>query len=80
VRALRRRAAQERAENRPAYSNRLGEAIDLEFQLPNLKWLVAQHCDLREVLNDLARRLRIVRDSSRIDRLADTLETLARPQ
>ena len=25
----------------PSYSNRLGEAIDLEFQLPNLKWLVA---------------------------------------
>jgi hypothetical protein len=64
----------------PAYGNRLGEAIDLEFQLPNLKWLVAQHCDLHEVLTDLARRLRIVRDSSRIDRLADTLEALARPQ
>lgn len=64
----------------PAYSNRLCEAIVLEFQLPNLKWLVAQHCDLREVLTDLARRLRIVRDSSRIDQLADTLETLARPQ
>jgi hypothetical protein len=64
----------------PSYSNRLGEAIDLEFQLPNLKWMVAQHCDLREVLTDLARRLRVVRDSSRIDRLADTLEALARPQ
>jgi hypothetical protein len=62
----------------PSYSNRLGEAIDLEFQLPNLKWLVAQHCDLRDVLTDLAMRLRVVRDSSRIDQLADTLETLAR--
>jgi len=64
----------------PSYSNRLGEAIDLEFQLPNLKWLVAQHCDLHEVLTDLARRLRVVRDSSRIDQLADALEAFARPQ
>jgi len=64
----------------PSYSNRLGEAIDLEFQLPNLNWLVAQHCDLHEVLTDLARRLRVVRDSSRIDHLADTLETFAQPQ
>jgi hypothetical protein len=64
----------------PSYSNRLGEAIDLEFQLPNLKWLVAQHCDLREVLTDLARRLRVVRDSSRIDQLADRLEAFAQPQ
>jgi hypothetical protein len=62
----------------PSYSNRLGEAIDLEFQLPNLKWLVAQHCDLRAVLTDLAMRLRVVRDSSRIDQLADTLEAFAR--
>jgi hypothetical protein len=62
----------------PAVSNRLGEAIDLEFQLPNLKWLVAQHCDLRAVLTDLAARLRVVRDSSRIDTLADTMEGLAR--
>jgi len=62
----------------PSYSNRLGEAIDLEFQLPNLKWLVAQHCDLRAVLTDLAMRLRVVRDSSRIDQLADTIEAFAR--
>jgi hypothetical protein len=64
----------------PSYSNRLGEAIDLEFQLQNLKWLVAQHCDLRGVLTDLARRLRVVRDSSRIDQLADTLDGFARVQ
>jgi hypothetical protein len=62
----------------PSYSNRLGEAIDLEFQLPNLKWLVTQHCDLHAVLTDLAARLRIVRDSSRIDKLADTMEALGR--
>jgi len=62
----------------PAYSNRLGEAIDLEFQLPNLQWLVGAHCDLKTVLTDLAARLRVVRDSSRIDKLADTMEALGR--
>ena len=62
----------------PSYSNRLGEAIDLEFQVTNVKWLVVQHCDLRDVLTDLAARLRVVRDSSRIDQLADTFEELAR--
>jgi hypothetical protein len=62
----------------PSYSNRLGEAIELEFQLPNLKWLVGARCDLKDVLTDLARRLRIVRDSSRIDKLADTMEALGR--
>jgi hypothetical protein len=64
----------------PSYSNRLGEAIDLEFQLPNLKWLVAQHCDLHAVLGDLATRLRVVRDSSRIDQLADAFDRFAQPQ
>ena len=59
-------------------SNPIGEAIDLEFQLPNLKWLVGARCDLKDVLTDLAVRLRVVRDSSRIDKLADTMEALAR--
>lgn len=62
----------------PSNSNRLGEAIDLEFQLPNLKWLVGAHCDLKAVLTDLAARLRVVRDSSRIDKLADTMDAFAR--
>jgi hypothetical protein len=62
----------------PSYSNRLGEAIELEFQLPNLQWLTGAHCDLGDVLKDLAGRLRVVRDSSRIDKLADTMEALGR--
>jgi hypothetical protein len=62
----------------PSYDNRLGEAIDLEFQVPNLQWLVAQRCDLREVLTGLAKRLRVVRDSPRIDELADRFDALAR--
>ena len=60
-----------------AKSNPIGEAIDLEFQLPNLKWLVGARCDLKDVLTDLAARVRSVRDSSRMDKLADTLEALA---
>jgi hypothetical protein len=60
-----------------AQSNPLGEAIDLEFQLLNLKWLVDQRCDLTAVLTDLAARVRSVRDS-RMDKLADTLEALGR--
>ena len=59
-------------------SNPLGEAIDLEFQLLNLKWLVDQRCDLKDVLTDLAARVRSIRDSSRMDKLADTLEALGR--
>ena len=62
----------------PSYSNRLGEAIELEFQLPNLQWLVGARCDLKTVLTNLAARLRVVRDSSRIDKLADTMEALGR--
>jgi hypothetical protein len=37
-----------------------------------------RHCDLHGVLTDLARGLRVVRDSSRINRLADTFDALAR--
>jgi hypothetical protein len=62
----------------PSYGNRLGEAIELEFQWPNLRWLVGARCDLRDVLIDLAARLRVVRDSSRIDKLADAMEALGR--
>ena len=47
-------------------------------QSPNLKWLVGARCDLKTVLTDLAARLGVVRDSSRIDKLADTMEALGR--
>jgi hypothetical protein len=62
----------------PSYSNRLSEAIELEFQLPNLKWLVRARCELKDVLAGLATRLRVVRDSSRIDDLADAMDALSR--
>jgi hypothetical protein len=61
-----------------AQSNYLGAAIELESQLPNIKWLVANRCDLGQPLGLLASNLRGVADSSRITGFADTLEALGR--
>jgi len=57
-------------------SNYLGIAIDLEAQLPNLQWLVADGCDLKAPLALLERNLRAVADSSRITKFADELARL----
>ncbi len=59
-------------------SNYLGTAIELESQLPNIKWLIANRCDLRQPLGVLATNLRAVADSSRITGFADTLDGLSR--
>ena len=59
-------------------SNYLGVAIDLEGQLPNMRWLIANRCDLGQPLVLLAGNVRAVADSSRMTGFADTLETLAR--
>ena len=58
-------------------SNYLGVAIDLEGQLPNMRWLVANRCDLGQPLGLLAGNVRTVADSSRMTGFADTLESLA---
>jgi hypothetical protein len=60
----------------PGKPNSIGVALDLERQLPNLKWLVAGHCDFDAILEPLEKNLRIVADSSRITGLADTLAGL----
>jgi len=60
----------------PGQSNSIGVALDLERQLPNIKWLVAGHCDFDATLAPLEKNLRIVADSSRISGLADTLAGL----
>jgi len=60
----------------PGKSNSIGVALDLERQLPNLKWLVAGHCDFDAIFEPLEKNLRIVADSSRITGLADTLAGL----
>jgi hypothetical protein len=59
-------------------SNYLGTAIELESQLPNIKWLIANRCDLGQPLGMLSTNLRAVADSSRITGFADTLDALAR--
>jgi hypothetical protein len=59
-------------------SNYLGVAIDLEGQLPNIRWLIANRCDLGQPLGLLAGNVRAVADSSRMTGFADTLESLAR--
>jgi hypothetical protein len=57
-------------------SNYLGEAIDLERQLPNLQWLTGEGCDLGAPLVQLEKNLRAVADSSRITKFADELAKL----
>jgi hypothetical protein len=57
-------------------SNSIGVALDVERQLDNIKWLVAGHCDFDATLEPLEKNLRIVADSSRITKLADTLAGL----
>lgn len=58
-------------------SNYLGVALDLEGQLPNIRWLIANRCDLGQPVGLLAGNVRAVADSSRMTGFADTLEALA---
>lgn len=60
----------------PGRPNSISVALDLERQLPNIKWLVAGHCDFAAIFEPLEKNLRIVADSSRITNLADTLAAL----
>ena len=59
-----------------ARSDYLSAAIDLEGQLPNIRWLVANRCDLGEPLGLLETNVRAVADSDRMTRFADTLAAL----
>ncbi|HEX9330152.1 MAG TPA: hypothetical protein VF915_26725 [Reyranella sp.] len=59
-------------------SNYIGVAIDLEGQLPNIKWLINNRCDLGQPLGRLSTNVRAAADSPRMTGFADTLETLAR--
>jgi hypothetical protein len=60
----------------PGRPNSIGVALDLERQLPNIRWLVAGRCDFAAIFEPLEKNLRIVADSSRITKLADTLAEL----
>lgn len=53
-------------------------ATDLEFQLPNLRWLITARCDLSSVLADTAVRIRAVAGSPRPEAFATTLDELSR--
>lgn len=59
-----------------ARSDYLSAAIDLELQLTNMKWLIANHCDLGQPLGLLETNVRAVADSDRMTRFADTLTAL----
>ncbi|MFI4998718.1 MAG: hypothetical protein ACHQK9_02460 [Reyranellales bacterium] len=56
--------------------NYLGAAIELEWQLPNIKWLTGARCNLDQPLTILEANLRAVADSSRITGFADKLAAL----
>jgi hypothetical protein len=59
-------------------SDHLVAAVELEAQLPNIRWLLAAHCDLAAPLAALEANLRAVPDSGRLIRFADTIATLRR--
>jgi hypothetical protein len=62
--------------NKTTRSDYINAAIDLEWQLPNMRWLVGAHCDLAEPLGLLETNVRAVADSSRMTKFADTLAGL----
>ena len=51
-------------------------AIDLELQIPNMKWLLANGCDLGQPLGLLETNVRAVEDSDRMTKFADRLAAL----
>ena len=59
-----------------ARSDYLIAAIDLEGQLPNIRWLVGKNCDLGEPLGLLESNVRAVADSDRMTQFADKLAAL----
>ena len=55
-------------------------AVDVEWQLPNLKWLVAASCDLDEALALTETRVRGIADNVRLTGIADQIAALRRPK
>jgi hypothetical protein len=50
--------------------------MDLEWQLPNLKWLVSSRCDLSGPLERAEANIKAVADSDRLRNFAATLGEL----
>lgn len=59
-----------------ARSDYLSAAMDLEWQLPNIKWLVSAKCDLSGPLERAETNVRTVADSDRMTNFAHTLADL----
>jgi hypothetical protein len=60
--------------------NYLGEAIDAEQHFDNIKWLISEHCDLNDVLDVLAKNIKEVSDSPRLDKTAADFAALRQPR
>ena len=58
----------------------LSVAIDIERQLPNIKWLLVERCDLDSALATLEKNIKTESDSPRMDQLAATFGALRQPR
>lgn len=54
----------------------INAALEIEWQLPNIEWLVGAKCDLGDALAEAETRIREVSDSSRVTGIADRLAEL----
>lgn len=59
-----------------ARSDYLGAATDLEWQMPNLKWMIGSKCDLSGPLERAETNIKAVADSDRLRNFAITLGEL----
>ena len=59
-----------------AHSDYLGVAMDLEWQMPNLKWMIGSKCDLSGPLERAETNIKAVADSDRLRNFAVTLGEL----
>jgi hypothetical protein len=59
-----------------ARSDYLSQAIDLEWQMPNLKWMIGSKCDLSGPLERAETNIKAVADSDRLRNFAVTLDEL----
>ncbi|WP_422001306.1 hypothetical protein [Reyranella sp.] len=56
------------------------EALEIEYQLDNMKWLVRAGCDLDRSLATLEARIRAIADNARLTGIADTVAALRQPR
>ena len=59
-----------------ANSDYLSRALDLEWQMPNLKWMIGSKCDLSGPLERAETNIKAVADSDRLRNFAITLGEL----